>query len=178
MQSVSTWPPRRLPAAPLLAEIGARLADGGVTCNRLLGSRGRHAYMRARAEGTITARTAAQLCAVLGREPRELYGAAYDAALRPPPVLDRHAGIRLDAGPLLAAIEARCRARGVKPWRYLEQDQRRAYERAKHDGIITLRAVEQFCDVQGWHPRELYGDSYDAAALAGCPAGYDPWEAA
>ena len=51
----------------------------------------------------------------------------------------------------------------------------RAYERAQREGSLTLRRVERFCDRFGWHPRELYGDAYDAAALAGCPADFDPW---
>lgn len=178
--TVSTWPPPRLPAEPLVAAVEARLRKQGTSRKRLLGSNGRTAYPRVRAEGTVTARMAAQLCAALGLDPRELYGAAYDAALRPPSrrTIRKQSRARLDAGPLVAAIEARCRRRRIEPWRYLQPSQHRAYERAKRDGTITLQALEQLCDALGWHPRELYGDAYDAAALAGCPAGYDPWKGA
>ena len=41
--------------------------------------------------------------------------------------------------------------------------------------IEGLRTAERLCDAFGWHPRELYGDAYDRAALAGCPPDYDPW---
>jgi hypothetical protein len=43
------------------------------------------------------------------------------------------------------------------------------------DGWVSLLALERLCDAFGWHPRELYGDAYDRAALAGCPPDHDPW---
>jgi hypothetical protein len=51
-----------------------------------------------------------------------------------------------------------------------------AYHRAAREGSVTLRSVEVLCDGLGWHPRELYGDAYDRAALAGRPPDFDPWQ--
>jgi hypothetical protein len=86
---------------------------------------------------------------------------------------------RLPAAPLLAAVDATV-GRPQPGWttrlrRRVGESGVRAYERAQQDGSLTLRRVERFCDRFGWHPRELYGDAYDAAALAGCPADFDPW---
>jgi hypothetical protein len=88
--------------------------------------------------------------------------------------------VRLPAGPLLAAVDA---AAGRPRPGWTERLRRRvgtsgirAYERVQQDGSVTLRTLERLCDRFGWHPRELYGDVYDAAALAGCPADFDPWQ--
>ncbi len=90
---------------------------------------------------------------------------------------------RLPAGPLLAAVERHPAVR--KPERGWKARLRRragkaaasAYHHAAvGDGWVTLRAVERLCDAFGWHPRELYGDAYDRAALAGRPAKSDPWK--
>jgi hypothetical protein len=43
---------------------------------------------------------------------------------------------------------------------------RRALERGRQSGEMTLVAVEEFCDQLGLHPRELYGDAYDRAAFS------------
>jgi hypothetical protein len=88
---------------------------------------------------------------------------------------------RLPAGPLLAAVDQHpAIGRPRHGWtmrlkRYVGESGMRAYERAQQEGSLTLYRVERFCDLFGWHPRELYGDAYDAAALAGCPADFDPW---
>jgi hypothetical protein len=88
--------------------------------------------------------------------------------------------VRLPAAPLLAAVDA---AVGRPRPGWTERLRRRAgtsgvraYERAQQDGSVTLRTLERLCDRFGWHPRELYGDAYDAAALVGCPANFDPWQ--
>ena len=89
---------------------------------------------------------------------------------------------RLPAAPILEAV-GRHRAIG-KPrrgWterlkRYAGVPGLRAYQRAQREGSVTLRELERLCDLFGWHPRELYGDAYDAAVFAGCPADFDPWE--
>ena len=87
---------------------------------------------------------------------------------------------RLPAGPLLAAVDAavgRPRPGWTTRLRWaVGESGMRAYERAQRVGSVTLREVERVCDRMGWHPRELYGDAYDAAAFAGRPAGFDPWQ--
>jgi hypothetical protein len=94
--------------------------------------------------------------------------------------------LRLPAAPLLAAIEEKIRVRshlieGPYVDRVLavaalfDQAAARAYYRAVAEGSLTVQAVEQFCDLFEWHPRELYGDAYDRAAFSGMPADFDPW---
>jgi hypothetical protein len=94
--------------------------------------------------------------------------------------------LRLPAPPLLAAIEERIQ---VRAWVIDERipsraeslqealglSLSRAYYRAVAEGSLTVQAVEKFCDLFEWHPRELYGDAYDRAAFAGLPADFDPW---
>jgi hypothetical protein len=99
-----------------------------------------------------------------------------------------HSRLRLPAAPLLAAIEPQIRVRShlMDDGPYQDRTQAieelfdigmsRAYYRAVAEGSLTLRAVEQFCDLFEWHPRELYGDAYDQAAFAGLPANFDPWD--
>jgi hypothetical protein len=89
---------------------------------------------------------------------------------------------RLPAAPLVAAIE-RHPAVG-KPRRGWKARLRRqagkggaaAYRLAARDGLVSLTTLEHLCDQFGWHPRELYGDAYDHAALAGRSARFDPWK--
>jgi hypothetical protein len=87
---------------------------------------------------------------------------------------------RLPAAPLLEAVD---RATGAprRGWqarlrRWAGKAGVRAYQQAARDGWVSLPALERLCDAFGWHPRELYGDAYDRAALAGCPPDYDPWQ--
>ena len=89
---------------------------------------------------------------------------------------------RLPAAPLLAAIE-RHPAVGEprRGWterlkRHAGEPGMRAYQRARRDGWVSLLALERLCDRFGWHPRELYGDAYDRAALAGRRRDFDPWK--
>jgi hypothetical protein len=89
---------------------------------------------------------------------------------------------RLPAAPLVAAIErhpAIGKPRRGWPTRlrqYAGSNGAAAYRRAAREGWVTLRSLEALCDRFGWHPRELYGDAYDRAALAGCPPDFDPWQ--
>jgi hypothetical protein len=42
-----------------------------------------------------------------------------------------------------------------------------AYGNARVAGTMSLVTIERFCDeVLGWHPRTLYGDAYDRAAVS------------
>jgi hypothetical protein len=173
----------RLDAAPLLAAIEQERRRRRVTLRRLLGPNELRNLMRIR-DGGVTAHVGAQLCDAIGRHPHDLWGTeAYEAA-RPAwgPGPDSHSTIHLPAAPLLAAIEEHPTiGKPRRGWseRLIERTGEgglRAYERARRQGSLTLHAIEQFCDLLGWHPREVYGDAYDAAALAGCPAGFDPWE--
>jgi hypothetical protein len=95
--------------------------------------------------------------------------------------------LRLPASPLLAAVEGRISIRAyLADARHPNRAQAieelfdpataRAYYRAVAEGSLTLQAVEHFCDLFGWHPRELYGDAYDQVAFAGVPDGFDPWD--
>jgi hypothetical protein len=91
---------------------------------------------------------------------------------------------RLPAAPLVAAVERHPAI--AKPRRGWKTRLRRlagkagvgAYQRAVRDGWVSLRALERLCDAFGWHPRELYGDAYDRAALAGHRPDFDPWKGA
>jgi hypothetical protein len=89
---------------------------------------------------------------------------------------------RLPAGPLLAAIDRHPRVRRSQwGWRtrleqYAGKGGMAAYRQAARTGWVTLRSLEGLCDAFGWHPRELYGDAYDHAALAGRSPDFDPWK--
>ncbi len=94
--------------------------------------------------------------------------------------------LRLPSAPLLAAIEERIHvgawvvdertpSRAQALGALLDQAMSRAYYRALAEGSLTVQAVEQFCDLFEWHPRELYGDAYDRTAFGGLPADFDPW---
>ena len=88
---------------------------------------------------------------------------------------------RLPAAPLLQAVGRHPAIGGPRhgwtEWlkRSVGTPGLRAYERARPDGWLTPQGIEQLCEVFGWHPRELYGDAYDTAALQGQPANLDPW---
>jgi hypothetical protein len=171
--------PARLPAAPLLEAIEEARRARDTSLRKLLGANRLRTLWNIQAEGTVTAHTGAKLCASIGRQPHALWGAAYEAT-RPAPKPDGHANIHLPAAPLLKAVEERCRGRGTTLRQLLGEPgktpQREAYRRARRAGWLTVRAAEELCDFFGWHPRELWGDAYDAAALDGCPANFDPWE--
>jgi hypothetical protein len=89
---------------------------------------------------------------------------------------------RLPAAPLVAAVERHPAI--AKPRRGWKSRLRRqagkagagAYQRAAQDGWVSLPVLERLCDAFGWHPRELYGDAYDRAVLAGRPPDFDPWK--
>jgi hypothetical protein len=89
---------------------------------------------------------------------------------------------RLPAAPLLAAIERHpAIGKPRRSWKTRLRQQAgkggaEAYRRAARDGWVSLTVLERLCDAFGWHPRELYGDAYDRAALTGRPPDFDPWE--
>jgi hypothetical protein len=176
--TVAAWPPPKLDAAPLLKVIGERLDGGAITRNRLLGP-SRHLYERALHEGNVTLHGARNLCERLDLDPAEVWPDDYAAAasIRPHRYNDPQRYVHLDAAPLLAAIERTARDRGISAYALLDDTAaRRRYEDARTRGTVTLVVAEGLCDRLGWHPRELWGDAWDAAALAGRPADYDPWE--
>ncbi len=76
---------------------------------------------------------------------------------------------RLPAGPLLAAVGRHPAIRaGERGWKarlraYAGPGAVETCRQAARDGWLRLVAVERLCDRFGWHPRELYGDAYDAA---------------
>jgi hypothetical protein len=92
---------------------------------------------------------------------------------------DLHSRRPLPAAPLLEALESACRRRQVSLSELLGGERsslRRRAERIRAAGTVQLRAAEVLCDVLGVHPRELWGDLYDAQAFAGLSDDYDPWE--
>ena len=73
---------RRLPAAPLVEAITQRADRRRIPMEHLLpSSSSSRAFYRARQHGTVTLRTAEQLCDSFGWHPRELWGDAYDTAV-------------------------------------------------------------------------------------------------
>jgi hypothetical protein len=74
---------------------------------------------------------------------------------------------RLPAAPVLRAIQRRAWLRHQSLRELLGPELVGAYGNAQAAGTISLVTLERFCDeVLGWHPRMLYGDAYDQAAVA------------
>jgi hypothetical protein len=180
-------PAPRLPAGPLLEAVEAERQARGVGVRALLKGWELRAHLLAKAEGSVTAYMAARLCQVIGRHPEEVYGDAYEqvrlASLGPRSQPAPSAGPsrqHLPAAPLLEAIEVRRRRLEARLLPLFDEDatdqQRRAYERACQRGWVRLEAAELLCDAFGWHPYQIWGDAYDAAAFAGKPADFDPWQ--
>jgi hypothetical protein len=84
------------------------------------------------------------------------------------------AALRLPAGPLLAAVDAAVRGRGVSLTGLLGDTGRQHYYRARQAGTIPLGQVEDVCDRLGCHPYELYGDAYQRLAIAAAPGPLTP----
>jgi hypothetical protein len=75
---------------------------------------------------------------------------------------------RLPAAPLLAAVRRYADLRHLSLRELLGPALFGAYGNAHQAGTVSLLVLERFCDeVLGWHPRMLYGDAYDHAALSG-----------
>ncbi len=74
---------------------------------------------------------------------------------------------RLPAAPLLAAVRRHADQRRLPLRDLLGPELFGAYGNAHQAGTVSLIVLERFCDeVLGWHPRMLYGDTYDRAAFA------------
>jgi hypothetical protein len=74
------------------------------------------------------------------------------------------------AAPVLHAIQWRARLRRQSLRQLLGPELFSAYGNAQTAGTISLLTVERLCDeVLGWHPRMLYGETYDQAAIAPDP---------
>ena len=76
---------------------------------------------------------------------------------------------RLPAAPLIEMVHSAARRRREaleellgpvdgpdRPWLVA------ALRQAERTGAVTVLMGEQFCDVLGWHPRMVWGDTYDA----------------
>jgi hypothetical protein len=163
-----------------------------VSLRRLLSPWHRRAYFLAKAEGGVTPYMIERLCAAIDRDPDELYGVGFqDAPIVLPPA-DQPDEPRLDAAPLVEAIEARIRrrvegdvlapdmARGEAMAALFGSADalKRTFYRARECDSMTLETAEQLCDGFGWHPRMIWGDAYDAAALVGLDENTDLWEGA
>jgi hypothetical protein len=128
----------------------------------------------------VTVRAARNLCERLDLDPERLWGGEYTAAaaVRPHRPNDPQRFIRLDAAPLLATIEWAAEARGISVCELLgDASAANAFEKAKTQGTVTLIVAERLCERFRWHPRQLWGDAYDAAAFVGYSADFDPWGA-
>jgi hypothetical protein len=94
---------------------------------------------------------------------------------------------RLPAAPLLEVLHAHARRHQLLEELLGDADDRRnpwllqALRRAEASGEVTVRAGEQLCDLLGWHPRMVWGDTYErtiaepehtAAAPAGTATGW------
>jgi hypothetical protein len=74
---------------------------------------------------------------------------------------------RLPSAPLLAAVRGYADLRRLPLRDLLGPELFGAYGNAHQAGTVSLIVLERFCDeVLGWHPRMLYGDAYDRAALS------------
>ncbi len=71
----------------------------------------------------------------------------------------------LPAAPLVTAVNSYANRRQLSLEALFDQAGRRALQRGRQTGELTLAAVEDFCDRLGLHPRQLYGDAYDRAAF-------------
>jgi len=74
-------------------------------------------------------------------------------------------GQHLPAAPLVEAVSSYAARRQLGLLALFGEAGRRALERGRQSGEMTLVAVEEFCDQLRLHPRELYGDAYDRAAF-------------
>jgi hypothetical protein len=73
---------------------------------------------------------------------------------------------RLPSAPLLAAVRRYSKRRRLPLRDLLGHELFAAYGNAYQAGTVSLIMLERFCDeVLGWHPRMLYGDTYDRAAF-------------
>jgi hypothetical protein len=96
---------------------------------------------------------------------------------------------RLPAAPLLEVLHAHARRRHLPLEELLDEADGspnpwllQALRRAEASGEVTVQAGEQLCDLLGWHPRMVWGDTYDhtiadrtphtAAAPAGTATAY------
>jgi hypothetical protein len=74
---------------------------------------------------------------------------------------------RLPSAPLLAALRRHAKRRRLPLRELLGPELFVAYGNAHQAGTVGLLVLERFCDeILGWHPRMLYGDAYDHAALS------------
>ena len=68
---------------------------------------------------------------------------------------------RLPAGPLLAAVEAYAERRQQPVEELLDDALQRVLRDAARTGTVTVASGERCCDQLGWHPRMVWGDTYD-----------------
>jgi hypothetical protein len=173
-------PLAHLPAAPLLGAIDEHCRQRGVSRWRLLSDSAQHLCRLAEARGTCTVQLAARLCEAISRDPREVYGPAWQEPRRAPSHRRRTPEPSpgdLPSAPLLEAV-ARWLRRGWSLEGLLGPEGAAAHRRAAASGRVSLASVEQVCDRLACHPYELYGVVYDRAAFEGTEPGYDPWEGA
>jgi hypothetical protein len=99
-----------------------------------------------------------------GRAWRQRYRPPRQRRRAPAKGADNH---RVPAAPLLAAVRRYGKQRRLPLRDLLGPELFAAYGNAHQAGTVSLIVLERFCDeVLGWHPRMLYGDAYDRAALS------------
>jgi hypothetical protein len=76
---------------------------------------------------------------------------------------------RLPAAPLLAAVDAYAKRRQQAVEELLGDELQRILRDAARSGTVTVGSGERCCDALGWHPRMVWGDSYDQAIADDTP---------
>ena len=83
---------------------------------------------------------------------------------------------RLPAAPLIEAVHSAARRRQLPLEELLGDGDRSrnpwllvALRQAESSGAITVLTGEHVCDVLGWHPRMIWGDTYDATIADTAP---------
>jgi single-strand DNA-binding protein len=70
---------------------------------------------------------------------------------------------RLPAAPLLAAVDRYAERRQQPVEELLGEALQRILRDAQRSGTVTVGSGERCCDALGWHPRMVWGDTYDQA---------------
>ncbi len=76
---------------------------------------------------------------------------------------------RLPAAPLLEAVDTYAERRQQPVEELLGDALQRVLRDAQRSGTITVGSGERCCDALGWHPRMVWGDTYDQAIADDSP---------
>jgi hypothetical protein len=76
---------------------------------------------------------------------------------------------RLPAAPLREAIDAHAKRRRRPVEELLGDTLERVLRDAARSGTVTVASGERCCDQLGWHPRMIWGDTYDQTIADNTP---------